>query len=101
MSDPVGLVGAAGGTGQAAGALRPSGGEPSKDFRELLMSNIERVNELQSDAQRAIEDLQTGRRDDVEGVLLATAKADTAFRLLQQVRNKVFEAYREIQQIRV
>ncbi|MEL6797158.1 MAG: flagellar hook-basal body complex protein FliE [Planctomycetota bacterium] len=34
-------------------------------------------------------------------MLLATAKADTAFRLLQQVRNKVFEAYREIQQIRV
>lgn len=101
MSDPVGLVGASGGPGHAAKVVRPSGGDATKDFRELLMSNIERVNELQVDAQRAIEDLQSGRRDDVEGVLLATAKADTAFRLLQQVRNKVFEAYREIQQIRV
>ena len=30
-----------------------------------------------------------------------TAKADNAFRLLQQVRNKVFDAYKEIQQLRV
>ncbi|MEL6497474.1 MAG: flagellar hook-basal body complex protein FliE [Planctomycetota bacterium] len=101
MSDPVGLISNAGGPGPAS-PRRP--GEQAADadgFRELLMANINQVNKLQEDATRAIEDLQTGQRDDVEGVLLATAKADTAFRLLQQVRNKVFEAYREIQQIRV
>ncbi|MEM8756181.1 MAG: flagellar hook-basal body complex protein FliE [Planctomycetota bacterium] len=100
MSDRVGLVSGSSGVNP----LSPPQRAQSKDdgaFRELLMQNIDRVNELQEDATRAIEDLQTGRRDDVEGVLLATAKADTAFRLLQQVRNKVFEAYREVQQMRV
>ncbi len=101
MSDPVGLIHSTGGTGPAK-ANRPGEQAANADgFRDLLMANINQVNKLQQDATRAIEDLQTGQRDDVEGVLLATAKADTAFRLLQQVRNKVFEAYREIQQIRV
>lgn len=101
MSDPVGLISSTGGTGPVK-PHRP--GEQAADadgFRDLLMANINQVNQLQQDATKAIEDLQTGQRDDVESVLLATAKADTAFRLLQQVRNKVFEAYREIQQIRV
>ena len=32
---------------------------------------------------------------------MATQKADTAFRMLQQVRNKLMDAYSELQQIRV
>jgi flagellar hook-basal body complex protein FliE len=101
MADPVGLV--SGGGVNPLSPARPvaRAAAEGSDFRGLLLENIEKVNQLQQDATRAIEDLQTGRRDDVEGVLLATAKADTAFRLLQQVRNKVFEAYREIQQLRV
>jgi len=59
------------------------------------------VNELQRDATEAMEDLATGARDDVESVLIATQKADTAFRLLLQVRNKVLDAYEEVKQIRV
>lgn len=101
MTDPVGLVGGAGGVNPRGVQRAPQGSGEDGQFRELLMANINRVNELQQDATKAIEDLQTGQRDDVEGVLLATAKADTAFRLLQQVRNKVFEAYREVQQMRV
>jgi flagellar hook-basal body complex protein FliE len=37
----------------------------------------------------------------VEGVILATQKADNAFRMLQQVRNRMMEAYDEVKQIRV
>jgi flagellar hook-basal body complex protein FliE len=59
------------------------------------------VNQLQRDATEAMEDLATGGRDDVESVLIATQKADTAFRLLLQVRNKVLDAYEEVKQIRV
>jgi flagellar hook-basal body complex protein FliE len=65
------------------------------------MENLNHVNELQNDAREAVEDLATGRRADVEGVILATEKADNAFRALQAVRNKVVEAYQEFQQMRV
>lgn len=103
MTDPLGLIGGAQHTQAAAGLSHAgrSGETSGPAFKDLLMQNIEQVNKLQADATQAIEDLSTGRRDDVESVLLATAKADTAFRLLQQVRNKVFEAYAEIQQMRV
>lgn len=105
MTDPLGLVGSAqqgqGPLGLGANGARKAGEAGGAAFKDLLMQNIEQVNKLQQDATQAIEDLSTGRRDDVESVLLATAKADTAFRLLQQVRNRVFEAYAEIQQLRV
>ncbi len=70
-------------------------------FKELLQEQIDQINELQNDARAAIEDLAAGRRNDVESVMLATVKADTAFRLLLQVRNKVLDMYEEIRQMRV
>ncbi len=42
----------------------------------------------------------TGRRDDVETVMAATAKADMAFQMLMQVRNKMLDAYEELKQVR-
>lgn len=102
MSDPLGLIGA---SGASRAASTPAGGVPADpnapSFKDLLMKNIEQVNQLQQDATRAIEDLTAGKRADVEGVLLAAQKADSAFRLLQGLRNKVMQAYDEIQQIRV
>ncbi len=105
MSDPLGLIGGvAGGAGPSA-PLRVLGGaakaHTGPGFKEVLGDQIEKVNRLQSDARAAIEDLAAGRRDDVESVLIATQKADTAFRLLLQVRNKVMEAYEEVKQIRM
>ncbi len=104
MSDPLGFISRASpsfGAGGPGGAeqQRVQPGQPS--FKDVLLENINHVNALQQDATRAIEDLQTGRRNDVEGVLLATQKADTAFRLLVQLRNKVAQAAEEIKQLRV
>lgn len=104
MGDPLGLISGSGGVrptppAQAPGVLRP--GEEGASFRDVLLKNIEEVNRLQQDATRAIEDLQAGRRSDVENVLTATAKADLAFKMLQAVRNQVIRAYDEIQQMRV
>lgn len=70
-------------------------------FKELLQEQIDQVNQLQNDARAAIEDLAAGRRNDIESVMIATVKADTAFRLLLQVRNKVLDMYEEIKQMRV
>jgi flagellar hook-basal body complex protein FliE len=108
MADPVGLIGQTGGIGGAghvgmprtpAGGIKPDPNAPS--FKDLLMENIKQVNKLQAEATTAIEDLNTGKRADVEGVLLATQKADTAFRMLVSVRNKLTQAYEEIKQMRV
>jgi flagellar hook-basal body complex protein FliE len=108
MTDPLGLIGRGAGSGHVGGAgmdglSRGQGQVPGAgpSFKELLLQNINEVNKLQQEATTAIEDLSTGKRQDVEGVLLATQKADTAFKLLLSVRNKVQQAVEEIKQIRV
>lgn len=79
----------------ATGALR----EPT--FGNVLKEEINRVNELQQDAQATVEAFAAGRRDDIEGVIVAARKADAAFQMLIQVRGKVMEAYQEVKQLRV
>ena len=100
MPDPLGLIGNIDRTLPAMpGAVARSQDGPG--FKQLLNDQIQKVNELQRDATEAIEDLATGRRNDIESVLIATQKADTAFKLLLQVRNKVADAYDEVKQMRV
>ena len=43
----------------------------------------------------------TGETDNMAEVLSAINKADIAFDLLMEMRNKLTDAYREIQQMRV
>lgn len=103
MTDPLGLIGSNGGIGRTPASPRPSSAPPANgpSFKDALLQQINEVNRLQKDAEAAAEDLFTGRRDDMESVLLATQRADTAFRMLLQVRNKVMDAYEEVKQIRV
>lgn len=103
MTDPLGLIGATGGASPirndraAEKPLAPD--QPA--FKDVLMNSLKEVNTMQQDADRAVEDLFAGKRGDLESVVLATQKADTAFRMLQQVRNRMMEAYEEIKQMRV
>jgi flagellar hook-basal body complex protein FliE len=99
MTDPLGLIRNVGGAAlPQAGGQGPAGG-PS--FKDVLMKNIEQVNQLQQDAAKAIEDLASGKRDDLANVTMATKKAELAFQMLVQVQNKLVNAYEEIKQMRV
>jgi len=103
MPDPLGLIGDGGPVQQGRQAAGPQGpADPdAPSFRDVLMKNIEEVNKLQQDADAAIEDLAAGRRDDLANVMIAKQKADMAFKMLLQVRNKMMDAYQEIKDIRV
>jgi len=102
MSDPLGLIGSSVPFRDlpSLGAIN-SGQSKGPGFKELLEEQIDKVNQLQKDAKEAIEDLAAGRRNDLESVMIATVKADTAFRMLLQVRNKVMGAYEELKQMRI
>ncbi|MCE7972935.1 MAG: flagellar hook-basal body complex protein FliE [Leptolyngbya sp. PLA1] len=102
MTDPVGLISASGGAHDPRRAIRtPEAQDPSApSFKDALLANLNEANRLQQEATRAVEDLQTGQRQDVENVLLATTKADNAFKMLQALRNRMMEAYDEIKQMR-
>jgi flagellar hook-basal body complex protein FliE len=104
MSDPLGLISNAGNSNQipTQGNLsNQRANQQGPNFKSVLMDNLNQVNALQQDAGKATEDLMTGDRNDLEGVIAATEKADTAFKMLQAMRNKVMEAYEEVKQMRV
>ena len=72
-----------------------------KDFKTLLMDNLDQVNRLQQEAQTATEKLATGQTDNVAEVFSAVRKADVAFSLLMQIRNQLTDAYTEIRNMRI
>lgn len=70
-------------------------------FKDLLVQSIEHVNTMQQDADAAVETLMTGGDINPAEVLTAVQKADMSFRMMQQVRNKLVQAYQEIKDIRI
>lgn len=72
-----------------------------KTFGEFLTDSISKVNSLQNEANVAMEKLATGKTQNIHETLLAVEKADIAFKTMNQVRQKVIEAYREIMRMQV
>ena len=92
MIDPLGII-------SRVNTQSPAG--ISGDFKQELLDQMKQVNDMQKDATQATNELLTGERDDIEGVMIATQKADSAFRMLLALRNKVVDAYDEVKNIRV
>lgn len=84
--------------GKTGAAASPSGID---SFGSLLTNQVKNVNTMQMDANDMVHSLLTGGNVNEAEVLTAVQKADLAFRMLLQVRNKLVEAYREVQQIQI
>src|SRR5690349_341756 len=78
-----------------------SGGSGEASFKNLLLDSIKQVNTMQQDADHAVEDLFAGGDVDPAQVLTAVQKADLAFRMMMQVRNKLTAAFQEIKGIQI
>jgi flagellar hook-basal body complex protein FliE len=70
-------------------------------FKDYLLDSIQQVNQMQQQADSAVEKLATGGDVSPAEVLTAVQKADLAFKMMLQVRNKLVAAYEEVQAIRV
>jgi flagellar hook-basal body complex protein FliE len=70
-------------------------------FADLLLQSLDHVNQMQQDADQAVEQLFTGGEANTAEVLTALQKADLSFKLMMQIRNKLVQAYEEIKDIRI
>ena len=73
----------------------------SGSFQAFFADSIQEVNSAQMQADQAVEALFTGGEVNPAEVLSAVKKADLAFRMLMQIRNKLVAAYEEVKNIRV
>ena len=70
-------------------------------FKDVLLNSIRDVNSMQQQADQAVETMMTGGEADPAEVLTAVQKADLAFRMMMQMRNKLMQVYQEVRDIRV
>ena len=112
VTDPIASIGHAGAAmhatrALAADAAAPASGAvaaqampPSEALLARVQAGLEEARALGAEAERAAAMVRSGESSDVEGVLLATRKADAAFQMLQAVRNAMLEAYAQVRDIR-
>ena len=72
-----------------------------KSFADTLKEAVGSVNQMQNAADIATQKLATGKTDNIPEVMIATEKADIAFKLMVQVRNKIIEAYQDVMKMQV
>lgn len=75
--------------------------ENTPSFKSMLTEGIQQVNAMQHQADTAVQQLMTGEDIDPATVLTAVQKADMSFRLMMQIRNKLVQAYQEVNNIRI
>ena len=66
-----------------------------------FLDKLDEVNRLQTEAGKSVEKLVTGESQNMAEVFSAVRKADVAFSLLMEIRNKLMDAYEQIKQMRV
>lgn len=75
-----------------------TGGQP---FKNILLEALNQVNTMQTQANEAVQQLVTGGEVNPAEVLTTLQKADISFRMMLQIRNKLVQAYQEVNNIRI
>ena len=95
------LPGSIPGIGPAVAPKVGAGGSQEKGFGEFLTESLQKVNDLQMDADAATVQIAEGGETGIQEAMVAIEKADVAFKLMMEVRQKILDAYQEIIRMQV
>jgi len=73
----------------------------ASSFSDVLKESIDKVSELQKEANQQTESLVKTQGQDIHNTMIAVEKADLSFQLMMQIRNKIINAYEEIMRLQV
>ena len=68
-------------------------------FGDVLQGALQNVNSLSGGAEQQIKSILQGGNANMSSVMVAVEKADVAFQLMMQVRNKIVNAYQDIEKM--
>jgi len=88
-----GTSGSAGFPDTAASTAENAGGVP---FAGVFRTMVQQTSDLDNKASQAVTGLLTGQGVEIHDAMIATQKADMAFELTLQVRNKAVAAYQQM-----
>ena len=86
-----------GGGGTSAGQAAPAGGL----FARVLGQYLSQVGQQSIQAEQAVSNLALGQTDNLHNVVIEVSKADLAFRLFLEIRNRLSDAYQEVMKMQV
>jgi flagellar hook-basal body complex protein FliE len=75
--------------------------QPDSGFFNLLQEGLKDVNSSVKASEQASVDMAAGRQVNLHETMLAVTKAELAFNLAVQMRNKMVEAYQEVMRMQV
>ncbi len=76
---------------------KPSLVTPESSFVNVLKDSISKVNAIQVEADKTIQDYSTGKNNvTLHQTMVEMAQADVSFQLMMQVRDKIVRAYQEM-----
>ena len=87
--------------GLAPRSAAPNDAAGQTPFKNILLEALDQVNSMQEQADQAVQQLVTGGDVNPAEVLTSLQKADMSFRLMLQIRNKLVQAYQEVNNIRI
>ena len=82
--------------GSSAAAIKPATSGKSSDFMSTLQGAMGQIGDMQSEADGKVTQLLTGNGQDVHSAMIAIEKANLAFEMMLQVRNKIIAAYQAV-----
>jgi flagellar hook-basal body complex protein FliE len=97
-----------------AGSILPISGAPSVDairpagaartgsaFQDVFSSAIQTVESFGRDASGSVDRFLSGEGEELHTAIMATQRAEMAFDLFMQARNKVVNAYQEVMRMQM
>jgi flagellar hook-basal body complex protein FliE len=69
------------------------------DFGAVLKNAVQSVDQMNSSANAQVNNLLQTGNGDMTSVMIAVEKADVSFQLMMQVRNKIVNAYQDIEKM--
>jgi flagellar hook-basal body complex protein FliE len=69
----------------------------SEQLKELLYS----VNKKQTEASDQVSKVVTGESEDLHSAMIALEEASVSFQMMLEIRNKMLEAYQEINRMNI
>jgi flagellar hook-basal body complex protein FliE len=75
--------------------------QKGKTFGEFLQDSLVKVNDMQVQADQAMQKLASGESQNLHETLLNVEKAEISFKMMNQIRSKVIDAYKEMMRMQV
>lgn len=79
----------------------PSQGGGAGAFGEIFAEAVGRVEDFRVNAEQTVERFLSGEQEEVHSVAMATQRAELAFELFLQVKNKAVQAYQEVMRMQL